>query len=201
MTKLTGKNYLNYWRTRMAKGPDQAGFDGRNADHQGDVIWKFIKPWISDLSPRSVLDFGCGYGRFLRRMCALWPSAQFHGVDLSTEAIEYIERDCNGFDCGKPKLSTFVPASIKVDLIFDCLCLQHITDEDILRKTVSDLAKVLKPGGHLVLFENIACPGADHVRDMIAADYMNLWPELHWSDCGVLFLGFQGHALLVGQKC
>jgi SAM-dependent methyltransferase len=201
MAKLTGDRYLDYWRARMAKGPDQAGFDGRDADRQGDDIWKFIKPWISRMDPGSVLDFGCGYGRFLRKMHSLWPKAKLHGVDLCPEAIEHIARDSNWFDCGKPKLSTSIPARLKVDLVFDCLALQHVTDDGMLKKTVADFGRILKPGGRFVLFENIASPGADHVRDMTAAEYMALWPEPQWLDCGMLMLGSQEHALLIGRKC
>ena len=46
----------------------------------------------------------------------------------------------------------------------------------------------------------IAHPGAAHVRDMTAKNYADLWPELTWRQFGVLMLGFQGHALMIGAK-
>lgn len=36
--KLSGEEYRNYWRERMAKGADQVGHNGEDADaHQRDL--------------------------------------------------------------------------------------------------------------------------------------------------------------------
>lgn len=198
MAKLTGTAYLDYWRTRMAKGADQASFNGRDADLQGEQIWAFIGPKLSELKPRSVLDFGCGYGRMLKRIAGIWPEANLHGVDLCSEALESLSRDWPA--AKPPKLSTSIPARLRVDLIFSCLALQHVTDDALLADIVNRFWAALNPSGVLVLFENVSCPGADHVRDSSAQDYELLWPDLKWTQMGTLVLGFQGHALMAGRK-
>jgi trans-aconitate methyltransferase len=195
MGKLNGQAYLDYWRTRIARGPEEVSFDGRDAEIQGEKIWEFMEPYIKALRVDSILDFGCGYGRMMRRLRALWPSAELYGVDLCQEALTSIRQ--NWRDSEPPKLSTSIPAALSVDLIFDCMALQHITDDISFENAVMDFYR-LRPGGVLVLFENISSPKADHVRDMSMSDYLELWPDLTWAATLVLRLNGQAHALLVG---
>lgn len=199
MPKLAGKQYIDYWRTRIARGPDQVSFNGQHADRQGQDIWQFVSGRLEGLRPGSVLEFGCGYGRMLRRLHALWPAATLYGVDICPAALDSIAQDKNWRECGKPKLSDSIPET-RFDLIFDCLALQHVTDDSVFHNLTSKFYTRLNHGGHLVLFENIAFPCAKHVRDMGAPDYMRIWPDLEWTDCGVLMLGFQNHALMIGAK-
>jgi trans-aconitate methyltransferase len=198
MPKLAGQAYLDCWRTRMAQGADQAGFNGQDADRQGNEIWKFIEPWISGMKPRTVVDFGCGYGRMLRKMRILWPKSNLYGIDVCKEAIASINE--NWREPGYPKVfvQSQIPQNIRADLIFDCMVMQHITDDGILGDVVESFKTALRPGGSIVLFENIAETGAKHMRDMPAENYMALFPELKWIEYSILMLGFQAHALMIG---
>lgn len=198
--KLTGQAYIDYWRRRMAKGPDEAGFNGRDAVAQGDAIWEFIRPHIAGFSPRSVFEFGCGYGRMLRKLYSLWQTAAFSGADLSGTALGATLETWP--DPAFPPLLC-VGSSLPgpVDLIFTCLALQHVTDDEMFSGVVEDFRKNLRPGGHLVLFENVCKHGADHLRDMSSQSYMDLWPELEWIKYDqLLILNLQVHALLIGRK-
>ena len=38
--------------------------------------------------PEAVLDIGCGTGRYLKQMAAVWPGAHLEGVDISQEIVE-----------------------------------------------------------------------------------------------------------------
>lgn len=199
MHKLTGLEYLDYWRTRMARGADQAGFNGQDADRQGHDIWKFISPWLQELHPRSAMEFGCGHGRILRRLRGLWPETTLYGVDICAEAVDAIARTWEL--PGLPQLSTEIPTQIQVNVIVDCLALQHVTDSDVRDDIAERLDAVLAPGGAIVLFENVAHPGAEHMWDASVRDYEGLWPQFQWSHgCGVLVLGYQCHALMIGRK-
>ena len=42
-----------------------------------------------DQAPSSILDVGCGGGRFTRKLAEYYPQAQVRGIDISPEAIEY----------------------------------------------------------------------------------------------------------------
>jgi trans-aconitate methyltransferase len=195
MGKLAGAAYLDYWRTRMARGPQEVSFNGRDEERQGEAIWEFVEPYIKSLRPNSILDFGCGYGRMMRRLRALWTNAEIYGVDLCQEALSSIQQ--NWRDKNPPKLSTSIPDRLSFDLIFDCMALQHITDEIAFENAVIDFYR-LEIGGVLALFENVAQPKADHVRDMSMVDYMNLWPGMTWTAAGILRLNGQAHSLIIG---
>ncbi len=47
------------------------------------------------LTPRRVLEVGCGTGRNLRRLAELFPSASLTGVDLSPDMLSKAERKLN----------------------------------------------------------------------------------------------------------
>lgn len=201
MGKLRGKAYTEYWRTRMALGPEEASLNGRGADRQGEDIWRMLSPALEGLHPRSVLDFGCGWGRMLRKLHRLWPGVSMYGVDLCQEALDNMAQDRHWFDCGKPALSQAIPDDQEpVDLIFCCMVIQHITDNEILQQAADQIYQALRRNGHLVLFENVASPQTEHVRDMAAEDYMQLWPRLVWQEAGRMVLGVQEHALLIGRR-
>jgi len=197
MDKLTGEDYLNHWRARMAKGPQEAG-----TEQNGDDLWNFMSPSLEDKNPRSILEFGCAYGRMLRRIRARWPEAKLYGVDICKEALEHLRANWEGkvpvlFNQSVP------PAHLRVDMIFTCTVLQHVTDDDVLRQIAESFRAILKPAGNLVLYENIAHrpgKGGAHMREFAAQDYMDLWPELQWQECGIFVHNGEEHDLMIGQK-
>jgi trans-aconitate methyltransferase len=195
---MSGPRYLEYWRERMARGPDEAGFDGKESDRQGVEIWNFIEPHIKTLRPASLLEFGCGWGRMTRRLRSLWPDAAIHAVDLCEKALSSIRKEWR--EGMPPQLYTSIPEGLGVDLIFDCLAMQHVTDTDILLESVSSCRRALQPGGCVVLFENVSRPGADHMLDMDTTGYLSFWPEITWTTCRVINLDGQIHALMIGAR-
>jgi SAM-dependent methyltransferase len=197
MKKLTGQDYIDHWKTRMAKGPLEAGTE-KNADD----TWRFIAGFVERDEPKSILEFGCGYGRMLRRLRNRWPKARLYGVDLSAEALEHMKANWQGrppmlFNQDSP------PMHIRVDLIFTCTVLQHVTDDGTLGRIAEGFRAILRPGGSMVLFENVSHrtgEGGAHMREFAAADYMALWPELKWRECGILVHRLEAHSLMIGRK-
>lgn len=197
--KLSGEEYRNYWRERMAKGADQVGYNGEDADAQGEIIWEAISPAMSGLNPRSVFEFGCGYGRMLKKLFSLWPSARFYGVDICPEALKHIAD--NAAEYGNPKLSERIPRGVHVDLVFDCLALQHVTDKAVLADVIAGFEALLPFNrGTIVLFENISETKAEHMLDYAPDQYEALWPSMDWQRIGPAILGYQEHMLMIGRK-
>ncbi len=195
--KFTGQAYIDHWTTRMARGPREAGTE-RNADE----VWDFITGWLEKDEPRSILEFGCAYGRMLRRIQARWPKAKLYGVDLSKAALDHLEANWQG---NSPRLfnQSSPPLHLRVDMIFTCTVLQHVTDDEILAKIANGFGRILKPGAILVLFENVTYAGGGggaHMRHFGPRDYMGLWPELAWEDRGAFMHGFEAHELMIGRK-
>ena len=93
-----------------------------------------------------VLEVGCGLGRLTRRLAELAPDTT--GVDVSPQMIERARRlnpelqfqVVSGVD-----LSLF--ADCTFDLVFSFIVFQHVPSSRITLNYVSEIARVLKPGG------------------------------------------------------
>lgn len=100
---------------------------------------------------RRVLDFGCGCGRTLRFLMERLPQLEWHGVDVDAEAIEWCRAHLPGgqFACGQP-LPPLPFEGAAFDLIYAISVFTHL-NEDFQRAWIVELARILKPGGMLLL--------------------------------------------------
>jgi malonyl-CoA O-methyltransferase len=107
---------------------------------------EFIKSELPDLKGKSVLDAGCGTGRFC--VIALEQGAtSVKGMDLSPKMIEEAKKNCPRaeFECADLSKTDLIE---KYDVIICGLVLGHIENvEPVLKNFVS----ALKPGGHVLL--------------------------------------------------
>jgi SAM-dependent methyltransferase len=109
-----------------------------------------------------VLNAGCGEGLFaplLLSTCA--PQLQIE-MDLSRAGARHLRSPRQRYVCGS---LTRVPLeSGSVDLILCSEVLEHVLDD---RTAVAEIARVLKPGGWLVMSVPTppAVPDANHVRE------------------------------------
>jgi trans-aconitate methyltransferase len=178
----------------MAKGPSQGG-----TERQADEIWKFISQETEGIEAQSILEYGCGYGRMTARLLARWPEAKITCMDISADAIKsakqkFPNRNIRFINSHK------IPWNVRADLVFTCQVLQHVTDPEIFAETMAAFSRALKPGGAIVVFENVHQTLAEHMRDAPAEDYTMHLPDLNWRQCGALVLGLQAHALIIGRK-
>jgi 2-polyprenyl-3-methyl-5-hydroxy-6-metoxy-1,4-benzoquinol methylase len=132
-----------------------------------------ILPLVPGLTDRlaagiRVLDVGCGSGRVMNRLAALYPNSRFAGMDLSPEAIangraeasqhglrnvEFIERDLTGFDrTAEPEAYDLITA------------LDAIHDQARPLNVLTGICRALKPDG-VYLMKDIR--GSSHVRNNI----------------------------------
>ncbi|HVR83754.1 MAG TPA: class I SAM-dependent methyltransferase [Planctomycetota bacterium] len=84
-----------------------------------------------------VLELGCGTGKWLALMRARFPKSRFHGVDPDPET---------GAEVG---FAETAGKAASADLVYLGEVL-HLTD---LQKTLANCARVLRPGGHLLVLE------------------------------------------------
>ncbi|WP_405234378.1 class I SAM-dependent methyltransferase [Lentisalinibacter salinarum] len=101
---------------------------------------------------KSLLDFGCGSGRWVHYFAEL--GASYQGVDISGEMIQICRQSHPSLN-----FSTMdglrIPASSKsFDFIFSIAVLHHNrrNEQGLL---LSELTRVIKPGGFLFLFEGL----------------------------------------------
>jgi SAM-dependent methyltransferase len=130
---------------------------GLKAEYIDLIDRKLLAPELGALPPGAkVLDFGCGVGRVAR--WSLFDRLEYFGVDRSARMIETAKRYSEStphrhFACYDRRL----PFD---DAEFDCVIsiwvIQHIVEEAALRDTASELLRVLKPGGHIILIEQVS---------------------------------------------
>jgi ubiquinone/menaquinone biosynthesis C-methylase UbiE len=132
-----------------------------------------VLPLVPGLSDRlaegiRVLDVGCGSGRVMNRLAALYPNSRFVGMDLSPEAIataraeasekglrnvDFIEVDLTGFD------TTAKPEAFDLVTAFDA-----IHDQARPLNVLKGIYRTLRPDG-TYLMKDIR--GSSHVRNNI----------------------------------
>ncbi len=104
-----------------------------------------------DAVPRRVLDVGCGTGYLLRLLAARYPqAAELAGVDAAPSMIETAEQAAEDprlrFTVGTAERLPFPDDAF--DLLVSTTSFDHWTDQ---RAGLGECARVLAPGGHLVL--------------------------------------------------
>ena len=110
-------------------------------------------------APIRVADFGSGNGLFLDRLLSVFPRATGYGIDISARLLSR-----NTPDVRKNLVNTsflqYEPG-FKFDILSLNWVLHHMVSgsveetRQLIRKTVSHAVASLKPGGRLVVFENV----------------------------------------------
>jgi len=100
-------------------------------------------------SPRVILDMGCGQGRCLEIARQHFSQSRLLGVDFSATAIAAARSRLPQatFHVGVCEDLSSIPKE-SADLVLSIEVLEHVVD---IRKTVRELTRVLKPGGHLLV--------------------------------------------------
>jgi 2-polyprenyl-3-methyl-5-hydroxy-6-metoxy-1,4-benzoquinol methylase len=132
--------------------------------------WLALRRWLHVSPGVSVLDVGCGVGRWSRRLAAR--GARVTGVDLSPTMIAEAKERAAGE--GLAHLCRFeaqdlseLEAGATFDLVLGVTVLQHILDPGALHAAVVRMARHLKPGGRMVLLEAAPTRQARHCDSSI----------------------------------
>jgi len=109
-----------------------------------------ILKWFGDLEGKTVLDVGCGKGRFARVLQERYPGAQIHGLDISPEMLKFVPAGITT----QAGLMTALPyPAERFDFVYATESLEHAVEIEL---AVSEMCRVLKPGGKLVIIDKNA---------------------------------------------
>jgi ubiquinone/menaquinone biosynthesis C-methylase UbiE len=105
----------------------------------------------------SVLDIGCGTGRFLEAVKQVWPRMPIIGIDMSDAYIRHARRYLRRRSYLKlavAKAEALPMQDNSVDAITS-IFMFHELPPKIRRSVVNECARVLKPGGRFVLVDSL----------------------------------------------
>lgn len=111
-----------------------------------------------------VLDIGSGQGEFLNHIRA----ARRIGVDLNPENALLLEQGIE-FHAADVRNLSFLPNNT-VDTVFSSNFLEHLPSKSAVDATLAEAARVLKPGGRLILM-------GPNVR-IVPGAYWDFWDHL-----------------------
>ena len=135
-----------------------------------------ILPLVPGLSAQleagiTVADIGCGSGRALGRLAALYPKSRFTGYDLSVEAIDSANREAVAAGLANVDFiatdATHLPGEARFDLVFT---FDAVHDQAHPAAVLANIRRLLKPGG-VYLMQDIdsASDVADNIERPLAS--------------------------------
>ncbi len=132
-----------------------------------EVIARELDPW-RDVGRRTFLDLGCGTGEF----APCFPAAHYTGMDVAPYYIDY---------AGKHHAGQFaVTSGAAIGLASACfdaalvVGVFHHMPDDLVRISVTELHRVLKPGATMLVMEDTPPPDPWNVAGH----------AMHWLDRG-----------------
>jgi ubiquinone/menaquinone biosynthesis C-methylase UbiE len=104
-----------------------------------------------------LLDIGCGTGRFIDFIKQAWPRLQIVGLDMSDAYIKHAKRHLRhrsrmSFVVGKAEA---VPLADQSHDAVTSIFLFHELPPKVRRSALRECARVLKPGGRLILLDSL----------------------------------------------
>jgi SAM-dependent methyltransferase len=104
----------------------------------------WIAQRITKCSPRQVLDYGCGEGKYLQLIHFLEPNAALVGVDIQPLHSE------KNFEFKRIESIGPLPfADCRFDVVISCDVLEHVQS---IEHSLNEIQRVLRPGGAFVGF-------------------------------------------------
>lgn len=127
--------YREGWCSGLESGPTKR--------HQRRILKKIVRK----LAPRTILEVGCGNGIYLDFFNKLFPAAELHGIDVSSEALKLARHKLE-----KAELTICDASKNILDRVFDMVLsldvAEHIADDQSL---IDNMFRMTEKGGHLLI--------------------------------------------------
>jgi ubiquinone/menaquinone biosynthesis C-methylase UbiE len=147
----------------LGHGPEE--FE-RVTAYQKEILFPKFKSQL-DGTERTLLDFGCGPGRFTTDLARIIGGRAI-GVDPIERLLQLAQRD-DRVEYRKLSRGRIPCPDSSVDIVWICLVLGCIPDQKALLYAVDEIKRVLRPGGLLFLIECTdvkPTPGHVHFRSV-----------------------------------
>jgi malonyl-CoA O-methyltransferase len=143
-----------------------------------------VREWFARLDPRSSLvDAGCGPGRFLAKLAIEFPAARFTGVDPSSRLVSGLP---HGIEGRRGSLLNLPAADGQFDAALAVESLEHAL---LAQRAVDELCRVVRPGGSILIIDkDLARQGlSEHEpwEQWFAPGEVSRWLSRHCTDVAV----------------
>jgi malonyl-CoA O-methyltransferase len=108
---------------------------------------RLIQDYFGALTGKRILDAGCGKGRFARVLRESDRTAEIWGLDISPEMLKFAPA---GVKKAAGSMTALPFPDQTFDFVYATESLEHAVETE---KAVSELCRVLKPGGRLVIID------------------------------------------------
>jgi SAM-dependent methyltransferase len=178
-----------YWQLRARTHGKRAVLNLSHSDDEYDQVTEWQKQLLFPIlsrnlngSERTLLDFGCGPGRFTPDLAALVGGTAV-GVDISAELIKLAAPASNvRYYVGSDRM--LLDQNLTFDVVWVCLVMGGVSETRI-GATVEALKGCLNPGGLLFLVENTAKkPNAEYWFFRSAREYIGKFDSVDLSVAG-----------------
>src|SRR3954470_3731480 len=159
---------------RHAKWWQEEFTDGADPEYEEQIL-PLVEQHLA--GTRHVLDVGCGEGQIARRVVTL--GAEAVGVDPTRNQIAVAHERGGGPRYGEATAERLPFRDGAFDAVVMCLVIEHI---DPIEPAISEMARVLEPGGRCLLLLNhplLQTPGSGWIDDHILEEqYWRVGPYL-----------------------
>ncbi len=111
---------------------------------------QLILEYFGDLTGKSVLDVGCGKGRFARVLRERFPDSAIVGFDLAEAMLRHVPA---GISRAAGSMTALPFCSESFDYAYATESLEHAVDID---GAVAEMCRVVKPAGRIVIIDKNA---------------------------------------------
>jgi SAM-dependent methyltransferase len=147
-------------------------------DREDQVALRFIQRCAVTKEGFSVLEAGCGAGRFLRKLRSELPRAILQAFDVNERCVRALQRE--GFDCRLTAISNLPYEDASFDLVHCSHVIEHLTPE-VFTIAMNELGRVLRPRGILIIRTPLQHPGFfedfDHIKTYNLGALMNFFGD------------------------
>jgi choline kinase/ubiquinone/menaquinone biosynthesis C-methylase UbiE len=117
--------------------------------NNSNLLDQFVD-WVNPEEGKNILDLGTGTGKVLIALNKKYPTCSYSGVDISQDMLDRIE-NYHGFFLKKEKIDSMeIFERNTFDYATARMVFHHV---DNIPKTLSEIKRVLKPGGKLSICE------------------------------------------------
>ncbi len=147
-------------------------------DSKAQAVVRYLNSHYPELSPRRILDLGCGYGGQTCGYALAYPEAQTHGVDVGEGLLRFAHLRAESLGISLHLAQADAAHTHYPDGHFDLLIsniLLHEISTEMMWEVMKECHRLLAPGG-IVIHQDVPTQKADMPG---FARFMAMWQTRH----------------------